>query len=488
MTDNTDDTGRGPQKPSEGPRRPHATIDLKATEVGGAGRAGSGAARENARAGALPPPGAAASGRSAFAERLIAVRRLGRSTLGSNTFLSHVAAGVAGAVLTLVVGGLFGLFGGGAAGSQGVPADLGRRLAALEQKSAQPPTASSDVTGKLASTEARVKTLEDRTANVTVMADTQAKLAAQAKALESRVGSPELLGRLTKLETSLAALAANGKTANGPQSEALSGKLADLEKLAIEAGAAARSASQRMDRDLARVKTEAVQLGQRLDSLKGEIEAQFKGAARSSDLAPVLSKLAAFEKDLQSFLRGETDRSANATRVLLTLELANLKRAMDRGERYSAELEAVKQAAGGGLKLAALERHKLDGVQTQPELFKQFRAVANAAIDAEAESADASVLDRLVAGAKGIVRVRKAGHDPSDNSGEAVTGRMEAALKDGRLGEVLAQGKTLPPKAAFAAEDWLRKVEARYAVDQAIAEIEAGLKSSLAARPAEPKR
>ena len=487
MTDNTDDTGRGPQKPGEGPRRPHATIDLKATEVGGAGSAGSGAAKENARAGALPPPGAA-SRRSAFADRLTTVRRLGRSTLGSNTFLSHVAAGVAGAVLTMVVGSLFGLFGGGSPGGQGVPADVSRRLAVIEQKAAQLPAASSDVSGKLTSTEARVKTLEDRTANVAAMADAQAKLAAQAKALESRVGSPELLGRLTKLETAMAALAANGKAGNGPQSDLLSGKLADLEKLATEAGEAARSATQRVDRDLAGVKTEATRLGQRLDSLKGEVEAQFKGAARSSDLAPVMSKLAAFEKDLQGFVRGETDRSANATRVLLTLELANLKRAMERGDRYSAELEAVKQAAGGALKLAALERHKLDGVQTQPELAKQFRTVANAAIDAEAEPADASVLDRLVAGAKGIVRVRKAGHETGDTSVEAVTGRMEAAVKEGRLGEVLAQGKTLPPKAALAAEAWLRKVEARHAVDQAMAEIEAGLKSSLAAPPAEPKR
>ncbi len=485
MTDNTDDTGRGPQKPGEGPRRPHATIDLKATEVGGGGRTGSGATGGGSRAESLPPPGNAPRG---FAGRLAAMRRLGRTALGNNSFLSHVAAGVAGAVLTLLAGGLFGLLGGGSAGGEGVPADVGRRLAAIERKAAQLPAAPSDIAGKLAGTEARVKALEDRSANVAALADAQAKLAAQAKALESRVGSPELLGRLTKLETSMAALAASGKAGNGPQSDVISGKLADLEKLATEAGAAARSATQRMDRDLAGVKTEAAQLGQRLDSLKGEIEAQLKGAARSSDLASVLSKLAAFEKDLQGFVRGETDRSANATRVLLTLELANLKRAMDRGDRYSTELEAVKQAAGGTLTLAALERHKLDGVQTQPELAKQFRAVANAAIDAEAEPADASVLDRLVAGAKGIVRVRKAGHDPSDTSVEAVAGRMEAALKEGRLGEVLAQGKALPPKAALAAEDWLKRVEARYAVDQAMAEIEAGLKASLAARPAEPKR
>ena len=192
-----------------------------------------------------------------------------------------------------------------------------------------------------------------------------------------------------------------------------------------------------------------------------------------------MGKLAAFEQDLQGFLRGETERSTNATRVLLTLEMASLKRAMDRGDRYAAELDAVKKVAGGALQLAALERHKLDGVRTLPELAKEFRPVANAAIDAEAEPADASVLDRLISGAKGIVRVRKTGHGPEDMNVEAITGRMDAALRDGRLGEVLAQGKTLPPKAALAAEGWLRKVEARHAVEQAMADIEAGLKSSL---------
>ena len=56
---------------------------------------------------------------------------------------------------------------------------------------------------------------------------------------------------------------------------------------------------------------------------------------------------------------------------------------------------------------------------------------------------------------------------------------MEAALKDGRLAEVLDQGKKLPPKAALAGEDWIRKVEARQAVEQAMADIEGLLKSSL---------
>jgi len=56
---------------------------------------------------------------------------------------------------------------------------------------------------------------------------------------------------------------------------------------------------------------------------------------------------------------------------------------------------------------------------------------------------------------------------------------------------VLEQGKKLPPKAALVAEEWLRQVEARQAVDQATADIEGLLKSSLAGtRPTavEPRR
>ena len=46
---------------------------------------------------------------------------------------------------------------------------------------------------------------------------------------------------------------------------------------------------------------------------------------------------------------------------------------------------------------------------------------------------------------------------------------METAVKEGRLADVLANAKKLPPKAALAGEDWVKKVEARQAVDQAMA-------------------
>lgn len=79
--------------------------------------------------------------------------------------------------------------------------------------------------------------------------------------------------------------------------------------------------------------------------------------------------------------------------------------------------------------------------------------------------------------------MRKISHGPDDASVEAVVGRMESALNEGRLSEVSNEAKALPPPAADAAHDFLAKVEARNAVDKAITAVEKQLKASLS--PAE---
>jgi hypothetical protein len=487
MTDKKDETGKGPAKPGEGPRRPYATLDLQATEVGGKDKTQrpSGSPKPDA----LPPPGAGASdaGRSAFAARLAAARAWSRAAAGNNSFLSHVAAGVAGSVLTFAVSALFGLFTGTI--DRGPPSpEVAKRLSELEQTVRQlsAPLVSGEVAKKLAQASSRLESLEDRSRAIGGLSDAQAKLAADVEALKTRASSPEHASRLGKLETAVAALAAGS---NGAQSAALAEKLADLEKQVGEAVEASRSGAGRTERDLAAVRTQANQLAQRLEVLKTDIDSRFKSTARSADVGPLAAKLAAFEDDLKALLKGEGARTDNARRVLLTLEIANLKRTMDRGERYADELEAVRRIAGGSLDLKPLARYSRDGAPTLPALVREFRPVANAAIDAEAEPADASVLDRLMSGARSIVRVRKTGHNADDTSTEAVVGRMEAALKDGRFGEVLEQGKKLPPKAQLAAEGWLKKVEARHTVDRSIAAIEQALKSSFAVpAPAEPQR
>ena len=83
------------------------------------------------------------------------------------------------------------------------------------------------------------------------------------------------------------------------------------------------------------------------------------------------------------------------------------------------------------------------------------------------------------------MRVRKTNHSPDDKSIEAVVARMEIALNEDRLGDVLQEAKSLPAPAQDAAQDFLAKVQARDAVDRALASVETQLKASLAAAPAD---
>ena len=472
MTDKKDETGKGPAKPGDVPRRPYATINLQATEVGkdkGDASAARGSAKPATGASALPPPGGRKDDarRSGLAARLAAARTWSRRAAGSNTFLSHVAAGIVGAVLTLVAATLFGLVSRDGIGGRQIGPNVEQRLATLEQTLRQRTTTSSgDVTSKLAQTDTRLKGLEDQSRAIAALSDTQSKLAATIKSLETRSSSPEYINRLAKLETALAALSAGDKS--GTPAAALADKLTELEKLVGDATEASKSGAARADRDVAAVKTETSRFGQRLDALKGDIDERLKGTAKAADVAAVASKLTAFEQDLKGFLKGEGERTSNAARVLLTLEIASLKRAMDRGDPYAAELDAVRKVAGTTLDLAALERYSREGAPTLPALAKDFRQRRQCGhADAEAEPADATVLDRLLSGARSIVRVRKAGHDRRRRQRRGHR-RPHGGRAEGRAARRGAgQGKKLPPKAALAAEDWLKKVEARHAVDQA---------------------
>ena len=464
MTDKTDETGKGPYRPGDAPKRPYATIDLQATEIGGrrsqAGTAGN--ARSETKGGNLSLAFADMLARAwtAFAGALRTAWGVGLRLARNNAFLSHAAAGVAGAALTLALTGLLGLLGFGLGGER----DLARRLATVERALQQRPALPGDVAARLAGADARFARLEDR------LQAAQTRLAADTKAIEARIAASDMTERTAQLEASLASLAA-GKPA--------SARLAEVEKLLGEAGEV-KAASVRAEQDVARLKAELQSLHQSLDVLKGAMEEQLKHAAKTGDIAPAMARLAALERDLQGVLKTEGARAAGAQQLLLALEVSNLRRALDRGDSYARELDEVRKAAAGRIDLAALQGDSRTGVPTLGVLTQEFRRIANAAVDAERERPEASALDRLLSGARSIVRWRRASYDADDASAEAVLSRMESALKEGHLGEVLAQGRRLPPKAARAAEDWLRKLEARTAADRAIADIEAAVKASLA--------
>ena len=265
-----------------------------------------------------------------------------------------------------------------------------------------------------------------------------------------------------------------------------------------------KSGTLRIDKDVASVKSEAVLITERLQglktdndrlsamlkmaqdettALKSQVETLKTSSAKPTDVTaavkPVGDKLASLEQSVQRLTKEESERRASSERVLLSLELQNLKRALDGGQKYATELSAVQKSAGGKFDLAALDKFKDQGVPVATDLAREFRTVATSAIDADRETAEGGVVDRLIAGAKAVVRIRKVDHTPDDKSTEAVVGRMEMAFKESRLNDVLGESKQLSPKALAAVQPFLDRVAARVSIDTAVGSIESQLKQSL---------
>lgn len=445
-------------------------------------------------------------------------------------FLSHLAAGLIGGVLVLSASE-WALPQLGIDGTTSRLADntaaLERRLQSIEKNAPATLPDFSSIEGRLAAVETSAKQLPTLAeAQSHLVAETKAALAAAA----SDTGAPEYINRLAALEAQFKAMTDAG--ANNPnagrmeQLAALTGKVSDLEtslqtqltalrknvsddveaRIAstLQTSEAAKSGMQRIDKDVAGIKTDTVRLAERLESMKTDgdrtteavrlareeqvaIKTAVDGlkteAAKPADIAaavaPVNDKIANLQTSLETVVKAEDDRKSSAERILLSIELQNLKRVIERGQKYAGELADVQKIAGGKVDLTALDKFKDTGVPTLADLTKDFRATAYKAIDADSEPAEGGVVDRLIAGAKSIVRVRKVSHDADDKSSEAIVGRMDMALNEGRLADVLATGNELSAKAKEAAQPFLDKVAAKAGVDTAVASLEAQLKSSL---------
>jgi hypothetical protein len=391
----------------------------------------------------------------------------------------------------------------------------------------------------------QIEALEQRLA---AMGDLQSKTAAVAAELQARLAKEppiaDVGARLQAMEQRLGELAAAAsaepdRAGRIPQLAQLTGRIADLEaalanrvgevrkevsrdidtRLApiTEASEAARSATQRLDREVGNLKGETNRLASALDQVKNgterlqlslkaaqdetakvassvdvvrrDLDARLTTMAKPSDVsaavAPLVAQLSSLERNLSSVVKSESERNATAERIVLSLELGNLKRAMERGLPYNRELAEVSKVSGARIDLRPLEPYRDHGVPTLAELTRSFRPVANAILDAEAEKGDGTVMDRLLSGAKSFVRVRKTTHARDDKSPEAVVARIEDALEAGRLGEVLTEAKSLEKKPDVA-KQWIAKVEARQSVDAALKSIDDALKASLGAGPATP--
>lgn len=480
-----------------------------------------------------------------------------RSGGGFASTISHLAAGVVGGGIALFAAGpLDQQFGLGLSQAPAVPAAFEQRLAALENKSA-PAAGGSDGTlkadvealsGKVDAAEKRLAILDALGKQVASLTKDVAAARSSASAgssgnvsatAENGAESSELRARLTKLESALSTLSSatssNGKPAGIAPVAQFSAKFADLESslnaqlaslrkglmgemdtriaATSEATTKAAAGTERLNREVSDIKTDAARLEQRsvvlktasdklaaatravseqaaelkveLDSLKGTLNQELAKVARPADLesaiAPVSARIASIEKSLGSVIASETARKQNAERIVLSLELSNLKRVLDRGMPYAAELADVKKVAGDTIDFSALEAHKSEGVPSGQVLTRQFSKVAFDIINAQSAPKEDSRINRLFAAAKSIVQVRRTDVPVKGNTAEAAVARIEKRLKDGDMSGALSLAEKLPDEAKAPAKDWMSQLAARAGVDRAIAKIENQLKASLGA-------
>ena len=269
-----------------------------------------------------------------------------------------------------------------------------------------------------------------------------------------------------------------GVTRLGKEIEALKVERAQLS----DNLAAAEAARNQLASQLELARTARAEVASGLDNLKKVTETglseRVTATALQQALTPIKDSLGKVEQQVSSVVSREEGRQQSTERILLSLELAGLKREIERASAVRRQACGGEETGPGRAELAALETYGDARLPTLSELQRDFDGVARAVLDSVAEPESGSVFDKLVSGARNIVRVRRTGDVPGDGP-EAVVARMEAALQSGDLEKVLAEAAGLPEKAQAAAATWLDKVRARRNVDEALIAVEESLKTAL---------
>lgn len=579
VDDKSDPLGRKPATDVPDPKKPKATIDLKATVIDTRDMPKSGAeaaVKSSAKAAEAKAeersPGDAAGSKAADAKPDetkspdAAADGSARTPPGAPVpprraggFLSHVLAGIAGALITLF--GANALSDRMGLGGSHVE-ELSNRLATLEAelKEQAADTSESTLRDKIARVESDLRAAGGWKEKLAALEAEQRKAGEAVKAAEAKLAEiatgptgaaaidTAVAERLDVMEKQLDTMVEASKSGEGGNIAglaALTGRISDFEAelqsrvdgvkkgfeerlvkevaaldsrlaegLTTGSGAVVQIATLkegnlRLGRDIEGLKLETERLQQSIETVRGSAEevrtevgklaeadgrtlksiatvtADLNGALGervtlehlNKTLEPVTAKLAAVETDIGTLKTSESNRAEAANRILLSLELTNLRRAIERGGSFGKEMTAVMAIAPKDLDLASLAAHAETGLPSVASLEAGFPAAANAALDAErADDAEASVLDQLWSGAQSIVRVRKTGEVAGDTT-EAIVARMEQRLRASDLEGVAKEAANLPeaPKAAMAA--WLGEAEARLTVDRSLAAIEDGLKS-----------
>jgi hypothetical protein len=264
-------------------------------------------------------------------------------------------------------------------------------------------------------------------------------------------GNQDARREITELESRLAA--ADAAVA------ALSERVAILDRVVRESGAAARAATERADRalrqlDETRKSGDEQEAAQRLD--RGALD----------DLASRTKALESRQMTVRQ-IQERLDRLAGAAgspdkAVRTAVVAVALRNAVERdGRPFTAELAAARTLGLDEAALAALEPFAATGMPRRHELFRDLTALLPEFRRASTLPAqDLGYLDRLQAGAVRMLNIRPAKDEPGDDP-PTVLRRIELKMVQEDVDAIITELEKLPAQAKELAQPWRARAAAR---------------------------
>ncbi|EYD73191.1 hypothetical protein Lokhon_00718 [Limimaricola hongkongensis DSM 17492] len=250
---------------------------------------------------------------------------------------------------------------------------------------------------------------------------------------ETGTGLSDLDARLGATETGLADLTA--------RLDGFETRLAQAEASAGPDGTLAREAVARWQGEV--------------DALRADLETQAQEIAAMAEQAAQ-----GVTQAERSAAQIEAEAAAVAARARARATLAEIEAALETGEPYPALLEEL-QATSPAEIPAALAGPAADGVASRSALIESFAEPARAALaTARREGLSGEEGGRVAGFFRDTLQLRST--TPVEGATtDAVLSRAEAALRDGRLQEVLSELDALPEPVRAPLEDWLALARAR---------------------------
>ncbi|MCF6198208.1 MAG: hypothetical protein L3J67_02210 [Hyphomicrobiaceae bacterium] len=198
----------------------------------------------------------------------------------------------------------------------------------------------------------------------------------------------------------------------------------------------------------------------------------------SAQISPVMSSLAALTAKIDGVMHREASSKAEGRDIALALSLGELKRAVNEGTPYEAELARVVPHAPKGLDLTVLSQYAPHGLITTAKLRKTFSDYSTKALASEHVASSGSFVDQMMANAKSLVQVRPTGLVKGEGTG-AILSRIEYRLGRNDLGGVLEESKALQGPAKKVMQPWLKQAGSRFAGSRVLRALEDKIRNAL---------